>query len=139
MLELGEGSETVTVKESTVEVETVSSQLGDAITGTDVAALPLNGRSYTDLLSLQPGNSGRRFFSGPGIENYDLTARKNLRLTQTKSLEFRLELFNAFNHAQFYGPGSVDGNITRSTFGYVVSAAPPRLIQIGLKRCHFDV
>jgi hypothetical protein len=41
-----------------------------------------------------------------------LTARKNLRLTQTKSLEFRLELFNAFNHAQFYGPGSVDGNIT---------------------------
>jgi hypothetical protein len=61
VLELGEGSETVTVKESTVEVETVSSQLGDAITGTDVAALPLNGRSYTDLLSLQPATAAAAF------------------------------------------------------------------------------
>jgi hypothetical protein len=100
---------------------------------------PRNGNPYfnTSLFSLpplgSPGNSGRRFFSGPGIENYDLTARKNLRLTETKSLELRLEFFNAFNHAQFYGANSVDGNITSPTFGRVVSAAPPRLIQIGLK------
>ena len=55
VLELGEGKESVTVKESPVQAETASTQLGDIITATNVAALPLNGRSYTDLLALQPG------------------------------------------------------------------------------------
>jgi hypothetical protein len=44
-----------------------------------------------------------------------------------------LEGFNVFNHAQFYGPASVDGNINSSTFGQVVSAAPPRLMQAAVK------
>jgi hypothetical protein len=46
-----------------------------------------------------------------------------------------VEGFNAFNHAQFFGPQSVDGNIANlgTTFGQVVSANPPRLIQLGAK------
>jgi hypothetical protein len=55
VLELGQSSETITVRESAVQAETVSTQLGDVITTATVKALPLNGRSYTDLLSLQPG------------------------------------------------------------------------------------
>ncbi len=55
VLELGESSEAITVRESPVQVETASTQLGDVITAANVAALPLNGRSYTDLLALQPG------------------------------------------------------------------------------------
>jgi hypothetical protein len=100
---------------------------------------PRNGNPYfnTSLFSLPPlgsvGNSGRRMFSGPGIDNYDLTVQKNLKLTESKYLELRLEAFNAFNHAQFYGPGSVDGNITSGTFGHVVSAAAPRLVQVAAK------
>jgi hypothetical protein len=100
---------------------------------------PRNGNPYfnTSLFSLPPlgsvGNSGRRFFSGPGIENYDLTLQKSFRLNESKSLDVRLDAFNAFNHAQFYGPNSVDGNISSATFGHVVSAAPPRLLQIALK------
>jgi hypothetical protein len=97
---------------------------------------PRNGDPYfnTALFSLPPlgsvGNSRRRFFSGPGINNYDLTLQKDLRLTESKSFELRLEAFNAFNHAQFYGPSSVDGNISSANFGQVVSSAPPRLFQI---------
>jgi hypothetical protein len=79
------------------------------------------------------GNSGRRFFSGPGIDNYDLTLQKNLKFTESKSFELRLEAFNAFNHAQFYGPSAVQGNIGSATFGQVVSAAAPRLFQIASK------
>jgi outer membrane receptor protein involved in Fe transport len=100
---------------------------------------PRNGRPYfnTALFSLPSlgsvGNSGRRFFSGPGIDNYDLTLQKNLKLTESKSLDLRLEAFNAFNHAQFYGPLSVEGSVTSSTFGQVVSAAAPRLLQVALK------
>ena len=100
---------------------------------------PRNGRPYfnTALFSVQPlgqpGNARRRFFYGPGIDNYDLALLKELPLTESKSLQFRLEAFNAFNHAQFYGPTAVDGNINGSTFGQVVSAAPPRLVQLAVK------
>lgn len=79
------------------------------------------------------GTASRRFFYGPGIENFDMTLTKSLRLTDTKSMQFRFEAFNVFNHAQFYGPASVEGNITSAAFGQVVSAASPRLIQIATK------
>jgi len=100
---------------------------------------PRNGHPYfnTSLFSLpplgSPGNTGRRFFSGPGINNYDISLQKSVRLTESKSIQFRLETFNTFNHAQFYGPNAVNGNINSSAFGYVVSAAAPRLVQLGLK------
>ena len=54
-------------------------------------------------------------------------------LAESKTLDLRLEAFNAFNHAQFYGPNSVDGNISSATFGHVVSAAAPRLLQVAVK------
>jgi hypothetical protein len=63
------------------------------------------------------------------MENFDMALLKNLRLTESKSLQFRLEAFNVFNHAQFFGPQAVDGNISSATFGQVVSAAAPRLVQ----------
>lgn len=100
---------------------------------------PRNGQPYfnTSLFSLPSlgslGNTGRRFFSGPGIENFDLALQKITPIRESKSLECRIEAFNAFNHAQFYGPLSVDGNISSSNFGQVVSAAPPRLVQLALK------
>jgi len=59
--------------------------------------------------------------------------QKNLKLTESKSLELRLEGFNVFNHAQFYGPQAVQGNYGSAAFGQVVSAAPPRLFQIAAK------
>jgi hypothetical protein len=80
------------------------------------------------------GNVPRRFFYGPGINNFDLTLTKILRLAESRSFELRLEAFNAFNHAQFYGAASVDGEVNNdSHFGQVVGAAAPRLVQIGAK------
>jgi Carboxypeptidase regulatory-like domain/TonB dependent receptor len=100
---------------------------------------PRNGQSYfnsalfSDNALGTPGSASRRYFHGPGMENFDMALVKNLRLTESKSLQFRLEAFNVFNHAQFFGPQSVDGNISSSTFGQVVSAAAPRLVQVGAK------
>ncbi len=100
---------------------------------------PRNGQPYfnTSLFSLQPlgqpGNAKRRFFYGPGIDNYDMALLKSMPLSESKSLQFRFEGFNVFNHAQFYGPASVNGNINSSSFGEVVSAAPPRLMQAAVK------
>ncbi|MGA7928186.1 MAG: carboxypeptidase regulatory-like domain-containing protein [Candidatus Sulfotelmatobacter sp.] len=100
---------------------------------------PRNGEAYfnTSLFSLQPlgqpGNAKRRFFYGPGIDNYDVALLKNVPLTESTSLQFRFEAFNTFNHTQFYGPASVNGNINSSSFGEVVSAAAPRLMQAAVK------
>jgi hypothetical protein len=62
-----------------------------------------------------------------------MAVAKNLPLTESKSLLFRVEAFNVFNHTQFNGPGAVDGNIGSSTFGDAISAAPPRILQGALK------
>jgi hypothetical protein len=100
---------------------------------------PRNGRPYfnASLFSLpplgSPGTAARRFFYGPGIDNFDVALAKNLRLGESKSLQFRLEAFNVFNHAQFYGAGAVNGNISSTSFGSVVSAAAPRILQAAAK------
>jgi len=78
----------------------------------------------------QLGNANRRFFHGPGFNNFDLSLTKDLRLTESKSLQFRAELFNAFNHTQFWGP---TGEILNSNFGFVTSAHSPRIGQVGMK------
>lgn len=100
---------------------------------------PRNGRPEFNTSAFSPealgqlGNARRRFFYGPGISNFDMALEKTLRVTETKDFEFRLEAFNVFNHAQFYGAGSVDGEIDDPNFGQVVSAAAPRLIQVAAK------
>jgi hypothetical protein len=55
VLEVGKRTDAVTVSDSAVHLETYSSQMGEVISGEQMNAMPLNGRSYTDLLSLQPG------------------------------------------------------------------------------------
>jgi hypothetical protein len=98
-----------------------------------------NGKSYFNSAAFSenvlgtPGTARRRFFYGPGMDNYDMALLKNVRLTEVKSLQFRIEAFNIFNHAQFFGAQSVDGNIDSSTFGNVIAAAPPCLVQFGAK------
>jgi len=83
--------------------------------------------------SRRPWSAARRFFYGPGIDNFDMKLAKSLRLGESKSLEFRLEAFNVSNHAQFYGAGAVNGNISSASFGSVVSAAAPRILQVAAK------
>ena len=55
VLEVGVRAQAVTVNENAVRVETSDTQIGEIISGSKIAAVPLDGRSYTDLLALQPG------------------------------------------------------------------------------------
>ncbi len=79
------------------------------------------------------GNARRRFFSGPGMEGLDATLARDFLQSENRALEFRVEAFNVFNHAQFFGAAAVEGNISSSSFGQAVSAMPPRLMQIALR------
>ncbi|MGF7179232.1 carboxypeptidase regulatory-like domain-containing protein [Tunturiibacter psychrotolerans] len=82
----------------------------------------------------QLGDAKRRIFYGPGINNFDMAVQKGLRFAESKSLDFRLESFNTFNHTQFYGPAAVDGQVEDTeNFGKIVSAAAPRLVQLAAK------
>lgn len=91
---------------------------------------PRNGLPYfnTSLFSPNalgtPGNASRRSFYGPGMLNFDLALLKSFSLTESKTLQFRLETFNTFNHAQFFGPAAVNGDIDSALFGQVVKSAP---------------
>ncbi len=77
------------------------------------------------------GNAPRTVCCGPGINNWEIAFLKITPLSERFKLEFRGELFNAFNHAQFFQP---DGNFTDgSDFGRVKRARDPRLIQFALK------
>ncbi len=54
-LQVGSLAENVSVEANSVQVETESTQLGDVIESKKMLSLPLNGRSYLDLLGLQAG------------------------------------------------------------------------------------
>ena len=54
-LVVGAVTQTVNVSAETTQVETTSTQLGDVIEDRKMTSLPLNGRSYIDLLGLQAG------------------------------------------------------------------------------------
>ncbi|HUO59278.1 MAG TPA: TonB-dependent receptor, partial [Candidatus Acidoferrales bacterium] len=96
----------------------------------DVNLNPRDGRNAfnTALFSLpalgQNGSARRRFFYGPGMENFDVALAKEIKLNESRQLQFRLEAFNLFNHAQFFGAASVNGNISSSNFGRIVNAMP---------------
>ena len=98
-----------------------------------------NGNNYFDAAAFSanalgtPGTSKRRFFQGPGADDYDIAIAKGLALKESTSLLFRVEAFNVFNHTQFNGPRSIDGNIGSSTFGNAISTAPPRILQGAVK------
>jgi hypothetical protein len=76
------------------------------------------------------GNSGRNSLRGPGRNNFDLTIGRTFKFGESKSVEFRSEFFNAFNHAQFMNP---DHNGFDANFGQITQARDPRIIQLALK------
>ncbi len=92
-----------------------------------------NTALYPEEILGQLGSAKRRNFYGPGVENFDVALEKSLWLAGDKSFKFRIEAFNAFNHAQFYGPTAVDGQREDPSFGQIVSAASPRLVQLAAK------
>lgn len=80
------------------------------------------------------GNMGRNVLRGPGINNWDFSLAKTFKFTESKSLEFRSEFFNAFNHVQFLSPTLQSGTEGFSSqFGQITNDRGPRVIQFALK------
>jgi outer membrane receptor protein involved in Fe transport len=110
--------------------------IGDPNSGPRTAAQWFNVSAFQRL---QPdptgqvqvfGNEGRNAVEGPGYVNWDFSAFKNIRLTESKEFQFRGELFNVLNHTNFRLPVS---DIESPTFGQIQSDVSPRVIQVALK------
>ena len=56
-MQVGSLQQRVEVSAAAVQVETTNTQLGTVIDDRSIVNLPLNGRSYTDLLAIQAGGS----------------------------------------------------------------------------------
>jgi hypothetical protein len=75
----------------------------------------------------------------PGLVNVDLSFFKNTDLSESTSLQFRVETFNLFNRANFAAPDGgamaafIDGEVNPN-FGRITrTRTPARQIQLGLR------
>ena len=76
------------------------------------------------------GNAPRNSVVGPGFANMDFALAKTWRVAGASELEFRWEVFNLFNRANFNLPNRIFGN---PNFGRISSAKNPREMQFGLR------
>ncbi len=84
------------------------------------------------------GNAAKRVIRGPGINNWNATVMKNFRVYERVRLQFRWELYNAFNHTQFSGLDTsarfdAQGNQLNARFSEFTSARTARQMQFALR------
>jgi len=99
-----------------------------------------NQCAFKDAAPGELGDASRAPVYGPHFVNTDFSAIKDfpLRFREAMNLEFRAEVFNLFNHAQFFLPGTSSTNMqdieSQASFGIVSQTVNnPRVIQFGLK------
>jgi len=93
---------------------------------------------------LQPagtfGDTGRGDFEGPDMRMVDLSLSKDVRLNSSAAMEFRFEVFNLFNRANFGVPnltafaGAADGEAPLGSFGLIRNTVTSaRQVQLGVR------
>ena len=87
----------------------------------DAYALPASGYF---------GDLGRNSMISPGDWNLDLGIFKNFDVSENLKLQYRWEMFNAFNHANLTNPV---GRVTSGTVGEINTLTGPRIMQMGLR------
>ncbi len=98
---------------------------------------PLTTEPFPDCFNLR-GTARRNSLVGPGLVNLDFSAFKNTYVTERLNIQFRVEVFNIANRANFAPPASTDlfgaNGLPIATEGRITStAAAAREIQFGLK------
>ncbi len=92
----------------------------------------------------QLGSLGKGSIRGKPINNLDFSVNKNWKVTERYNIQFRAEMFNAFNHPNFNGfqnsinfQGNITlpnfGSVTNGSFGTLSNTTSHREIQFGFK------
>jgi len=90
----------------------------------------LDATKFTTAPESRLGNSGRNTFYGPGLQQWDISLRKQFRLKGNTKAQFQADFFNAFNNLILRNPAAT---VTNAGFGTITSAAPMRNIQLGFR------
>jgi hypothetical protein len=82
--------------------------------------------------------AARDAFRGPGINNWDMTFFKNVRVREKLAFQFRWEMYNAFNHTQFSDVDTTArfdarGAQINARLGQITAARSPRIQQLSLR------
>jgi len=83
-----------------------------------------NPAAFADPAPGTYGNYTRNSIFGPGLEDVDLSLFKNTHITERINTQFRVEMFNLFNHLNLANPGPTQlGNDATGTdsFGQIGS------------------
>jgi hypothetical protein len=128
-----------------------------ASSGSNIGPLLLNPAAFVAPRGLAFGNAGRNALNNPARTNFNMSFLKHFPMADERSLEFRAEVYNVFNHTQFriydpshpgntgnnvvncYGDVSTsysagaDSCVTGNSFLHPVDAHDPRIVQFGLK------
>jgi hypothetical protein len=92
------------------------------------ANTPANGGFY--------GNVGRDTISGPGLVTWDFSALKDTRISERLNLQFRAEIFNLLNRANFNLPNAVvftPSGVSPTAGAITSTSTTSRQVQFGLK------
>ena len=104
-----------------------------------ILASPYGDKSVNNYLNpaafAQPalgalGNVGKGAVAGPGTWQFDTALSRTFQFNETQKLEFRAEAFNLTNSFHMNDPVTV---LNQATFGQVLSAKDPRIMQFALK------
>ena len=84
------------------------------------------------------GNAGSMVARGPGINNWNMSLFKNVKVGGHASVQFRAEAYNVFNHTQFQTVNTTpqfdaQGNQVSGAFGQVTGTRDPRIMQFALR------
>jgi len=96
------------------------------------AATPNSMNSPVPPLGQFNNGTPRSLCCGPGLQDWDFAVHKKISVTENVYFQFRAEMFNIFNHTNFYNP---DGHFSDgpTEFGRITQAQDPRLVQFALK------
>ena len=88
------------------------------------------------------GNAGRNTYIGPGLTTWDFSVLKDTKIRESLNLQFRAEIFNLLNHANFNTPNLIvftpptatNPSGLSGTAGAITSTSTSsRQVQFGLK------
>ena len=91
-----------------------------------------NTAAFEQASKWELGNAPRYFsdLRSPGYNNWDISIQKYFPVRESVRFQFRLDMFNAFNHTNFYKPDTTFGS---GTFGQLNGAFSARTMQAALK------
>jgi hypothetical protein len=90
-----------------------------------------NPNAFVPAQQFDLGNAPRYFsdLRAPGYRDWDMSIQKNFPIQERYRFQFRLDMFNTFNHTNLYSPNTFIGG----GFGTINQAWTPRQMQAALR------